>query len=235
MIKYDFLMKKLNFPQNLKFLAVLIFIILMNGCTITFQPGYIGFPRVPSPPPVIAAPIQQAVPRIRNLSALQTQPRQQTGTKSIASKKAKDSNLFLLAPLSYFDSQNGLITVKSNHNFKNTSIRLQSLLKTHGMKIFARVNHVILAKQAGKTLRPTELFLFGNPITSTRLMQCQQSIAIDLPLKILVWEDKKAQVWLSYNKPDFLTNRHNFANCAQKVIKKMVNQLTQIINEVSQD
>jgi len=114
---------------------------------------------------------------------------------------------------------NGLITVKSNHDVEKTADRLENVLKTKGMTVFARINHTEGARKVGKQLRPTQLVIFGNPKVGTPLMQCSQSIAIDLPQKALIWEDDKGQVWLSYNDPDYLAERHAINACGEVLAK----------------
>ena len=126
--------------------------------------------------------------------------------------------LFLLASLAYAD--NGMVSVKSSHEVKATADRLENMLKQKGMTVFARVDHAAGAKKVGKKLRPTELIVFGNPKVGTPLMQCRQSTAIDLPQKALIWEDEKGQVWLSYNDPNYLVERHGITGC-DEVVKKI--------------
>jgi len=110
-------------------------------------------------------------------------------------------------------SADGLITVKSPFSPKETMDRLENLLQQKGMTIFARVDHAAGAKKVGKTLRPSELLIFGNPQGGTPFMECAQTVGIDLPLKALVWEDATGQVWLGYNDPAFLAARHGVAQC----------------------
>ena len=117
----------------------------------------------------------------------------------------------LLASLAAADT--GLITLKSTHSVGETASRLESLLKEKGMIVFARIDHAEGAKKVGETLRPTELLIFGSPKVGTALMQCGQSIGIDLPLKALIWEDAGGQVWLTYNDPKSLAERHGIAQC----------------------
>jgi uncharacterized protein (DUF302 family) len=106
-----------------------------------------------------------------------------------------------------------LVAVKSPYSAKETLSRLEDLVKQRGLNVFARIDHAAGAAKIGKTLRPTELLIFGNPQGGTPLMECAQSAGIDLPLKALVWEDEKAQVWLGYNDPAFLAQRHGASNC----------------------
>lgn len=131
--------------------------------------------------------------------------------------------LFLLASLAYAD--NGIISVKSSHEVKATADRLENVLKQKGMTVFIRINHAEGAQKVGIKLRPTELVVFGNPKVGAPLMQCSQSTAIDLPQKALIWEDEKGQVWLSYNDPNYLVERHGITGCAE-VIKKIEEALS---------
>jgi len=102
----------------------------------------------------------------------------------------------------------GLTTVQSNFGPQDTMDRLEAEIKAHGMTVLARVNHAALAQQAGLALRPTEVILFGNPRGGTPLMQANQTLGIDLPLKALVWQDAVGKTWLSYNEPTWLARRH---------------------------
>lgn len=100
----------------------------------------------------------------------------------------------------------GLITVHSAHDVNTTADRMEAMLKNKGMTVFARVNHAAGAEKVGKTLRPTQLLIFGNPKAGTPLMQCRQQVGIDLPQKALIWEDADGQVWLTYNDPKYLVS-----------------------------
>jgi len=102
----------------------------------------------------------------------------------------------------------GLITVASTHDAAETGQRLEKTLAQKGVNLFAKIDHSAAARQVGMTLRPTLLFIFGNPQAGTPLMQSKQTIGIDLPLKVLVWEDEAGKTWLTYNQPAFLANRH---------------------------
>ena len=119
--------------------------------------------------------------------------------------------LCALAPSVF--AADGLIAVKSPHSAKDTMDKLEGIVKQRGLNVFARIDHAAGAIKIGKTLRPTELLIFGNPQGGTPLMECAQSAGIDLPLKALVWEDASAQVWLGYNDPAFLAQRQGAANC----------------------
>ncbi len=133
------------------------------------------------------------------------------------------SMLFVLLSRVLF-AQDGLITVKSAHDVKQTADRLEKVLKSKGLTVFDRIDHAKGAVLVGQKLLPTELIIFGNPAMGTKLMNCQRSVAIDLPLKALIWQDKKGQTWLSYNDPQYLYRRHHLKGC-EPVIKKMENAL----------
>jgi uncharacterized protein (DUF302 family) len=107
----------------------------------------------------------------------------------------------------------GLVEVKSSRSAKDTMSRLEDLVKQRGLTVFARIDHAAGAARIGKTLRPTELLIFGNPQGGTPFMECAQTVGIDLPLKALVWEDAAGQVWLGYNDPAFLAQRHAAPQC----------------------
>jgi uncharacterized protein (DUF302 family) len=125
--------------------------------------------------------------------------------------------LFFLVSLAYAD--NGLITIKSPYDVKKTADRFENALNSKGMTVFIRINHAEGARKVGQNLRPTELVIFGNPKVGTPLMQCGQSVAIDLPQKALIWQDEAGQVWLTYNDPNYLANRHNLRGCAEVIEK----------------
>lgn len=110
-------------------------------------------------------------------------------------------------------NEDGLIHVNSSHDMATSSERLINILTDKGMTIFAQINHSTGAAKIGESLNPTELVLFGNPQTGTPLMQNNQTAGIDLPQKILIWKDSNDQVWLTYNDPAYLANRHQLDNC----------------------
>lgn len=111
----------------------------------------------------------------------------------------------------------GLVSVKSPHSVKVTADRFEAAAKARGLNVFLRVDHAAGAKKIGKELRPTELLVFGNPQGGTPLMECAQSAGIDLPLKMLAWQDAAGHVWLSYNDPRYLAKRHKAGECAPVV------------------
>lgn len=119
--------------------------------------------------------------------------------------------VFLYSTLSI--AADGLITVKSPHGVKDTVDRFEAAAKARGLNIFLRLDHAAGAQKIGKDLRPTELLVFGNPQGGTPLLICAQSTGIDLPLKALAWQDSAGQVWLGYNDPQFLVDRHHATDC----------------------
>ncbi|MGH8727763.1 MAG: DUF302 domain-containing protein [Burkholderiales bacterium] len=117
------------------------------------------------------------------------------------------------------NAADGLVAVKSPHSVKDTADRLESALKEKGVTVIARVNHSQAAKKAGMDLRPTEVVIFGNPKAGTPLMQCAQTIGIDLPQKALIWQDEKSGVWLAYNDQRYLAKRHGITECGEALSK----------------
>jgi len=104
--------------------------------------------------------------------------------------------------------KNGIVDVPSNHSVDETVARLKNILQSKGITLFALIDHSGEANKVGMQMPPTKLLIFGNPKGGTPLMLAAPSIAIDLPLKILVWEDGQGKVWLSYNSPEYLQERH---------------------------
>ncbi len=132
--------------------------------------------------------------------------------------------VFILNPVFAGEKSDGLITKKSNHSADKTIERLQAILKKKGITIFARVSHTGGAKKAKIDLRKTELLIFGNPKLGSHFFTSNQTAGIDLPMKALAWQDKKGQVWLTYNDPSYVANRHNIKDRA-KFVKKMTGAL----------
>ncbi len=103
----------------------------------------------------------------------------------------------------------GIFAVPSCHSVNDTIERAKDSLRAKGVKMFALIDHDGEARAAGLQMRPTKVLLFGSPVVGTPLMIASPSIAIDLPLKLLVWEDEDAQVWISHNDSAFLQSRHD--------------------------
>jgi uncharacterized protein (DUF302 family) len=108
------------------------------------------------------------------------------------------------------ESGSGIIDKASNHSVDETVEKLKGILQAKGVTVFALVDHSGAAAKVGLKMPPTKLLIFGNPKAGTPLMVAAPSSAIDLPLKILIWEDVRGRVWLSYNSPAYLQERHGF-------------------------
>jgi uncharacterized protein (DUF302 family) len=106
-------------------------------------------------------------------------------------------------------SDNGIVSKPSNHSVDATVEKLKGILQAKGVALFALVDHSGEAEKVGLKMRPTKLVIFGSPKAGTPLMVASPSIAIDLPLKILIAEDANGKVWVSYNAPSYLKDRHN--------------------------
>jgi uncharacterized protein (DUF302 family) len=127
----------------------------------------------------------------------------------------------------------GLITMRSSHGPKDTMNRLEAQVKAKGMTVFARIDHAAGAAEAGLPLRPTELLIFGNARAGTPLMQAEQAIGIDLPLKMLVWEDASGATWLSHNDPAWIAKRHGLAGASEAAARAMAGALDAIARAVA--
>jgi uncharacterized protein (DUF302 family) len=121
----------------------------------------------------------------------------------------------------------GLTTIPSRFGPKETMDRLATEIQAKGMKVFARIDHAAGAAEVGLTLRPTELIIFGNARGGTPLMQSNQTVGIDLPLKALVWQDAAGKTFISYNEPSWMAQRHGVAN-AEPVVSNMTDLLSAI-------
>tara|TARA_R110001583_G_scaffold40778_6_gene130117 strand:- start:55 stop:507 length:453 start_codon:yes stop_codon:yes gene_type:complete len=136
------------------------------------------------------------------------------------------ATLLLTASFPLFATES-LIKYESQYSVKETADRFESIAKSKGLTVFARIDHQKNAGSVDLTLRPTEVIIFGNPKVGTPLMQCAQSVAIDLPQKILVSEDAEHKVWLTYNNPEYLKERHEMTGC-DEVIKKVSGVLSNL-------
>lgn len=106
-------------------------------------------------------------------------------------------------------SANGLISIPSRYSVPETIQKLRASIESHGMTVFAFVDHSGEAEKVGLRMQPTQLLIFGNPKGGTPLMQAAPTLAIDLPLKALAWQDDSGKVWVTYNDPACLRLRHN--------------------------
>jgi uncharacterized protein (DUF302 family) len=125
-------------------------------------------------------------------------------------------------------SAEGLVTIPSSHGPKETIDRLEAEVKSRGMTVFARIDHAAGAADVGLTLRPTTVLIFGNAKGGTPLMQSNQTIGIDLPLKALVWQDAAGKTWLSYNDPGWLAKRHGLGLEADPALRAVTGALAAV-------
>ena len=107
------------------------------------------------------------------------------------------------------EKNGGLINIPSSHSVDETVEKLKAILQSKGITIFALIDHSGEAIKAGMKMRPTKLLIFGNPKGGTPVMLAAPSSAIDLPLKILIWEDAQGKAWVTYNSPAYLQERHD--------------------------
>jgi uncharacterized protein (DUF302 family) len=127
----------------------------------------------------------------------------------------------------------GLTSVPSAHSVKETIDRFENDAMSKGMTIFARIDHAAGARAAGLALRPTELLIFGTAKAGTPLMQSHQTLGIDLPLKVLAWEDSSGKVHLSYNEPGWLAARHGDQGNGGEAAKQMTATLSAAVNRAA--
>ena len=123
----------------------------------------------------------------------------------------------------------GLVTIRSDRGPAETMNRLEAAVKERGLTVFARIDHAAGAKEVGLPLRPTSVLIFGNAKGGTPLMQSIQTIGIDLPLKVLVWEDASDVTWLSYNDPSWLAKRHGLPHGTDAVAGALAATLGAIV------
>ena len=126
------------------------------------------------------------------------------------------------------DGDHGLQHIESRYSVAETIERLEVTLKEKGIKIFARIDHAAEAESAGLIMRPTVVVIFGNPTGGTALMIAAPALAIDLPFKALAWQDAGGKVWLTYNKPGYLRDRHGFPEVLVKNLAGLVEMLASI-------
>ncbi len=117
---------------------------------------------------------------------------------------------------------NGITNKPSKYSVKETLDRLESVLKSRGITIFARIDQKAAAENVGLSMQPTELLIFGDPMAGTPLMNSYPSLSIDLPLKALAWESKDGRVILSYNSPEYLKQRHGLAEAPFRAVETLI-------------
>jgi len=122
----------------------------------------------------------------------------------------------------------GLITLRSAFGPEETMKRLEAEVRAKGLTVFAHLDHAAGAEAVGLPLRPTDLLIFGNARGGTPLMQAQQSVGIDLPLKALVWQDATGATWLSYNDPHWIAQRHGLDDATWAAVEALAGALKAI-------
>lgn len=137
--------------------------------------------------------------------------------------------LFFSLPLFAAD---GLITKASDHSVDETILRMKNVLAKKGIKVMAEVDHQANAAGVGLKMRKTKLLIFGNPKLGTPLMGSAITVGIDLPMKLLVWEDADGKVWLAYNDPYYLAKRHGIQD-QEAVLKKMAGALNKLTDKAA--
>lgn len=141
-------------------------------------------------------------------------------------------SISLLVPPAY--ALGGLIAYPSNHSTQSTMDKLESVAKTHGLKVFARIDHAAGAQSINQPLRPTQLLIFGHPKGGTPLLQCDQTWGIDLPMRVLAWEDEQGKNWLGYTDPAVLAHKHQAAGC-DAAFKRLTISLDALVREAVKD
>lgn len=124
----------------------------------------------------------------------------------------------------------GLVVKQSAHSVDETLDRLEQVLKTKGLTVFARIDHSAGAAKVQLDLRPTQVLIFGNPKMGTALMHSNQTVGIDLPMKVLSWKDKQDRVWVAYNDPAYLAQRHQIGDRGE-IINKMSGALGKLTDK----
>jgi uncharacterized protein (DUF302 family) len=122
----------------------------------------------------------------------------------------------------------GLTTLRSSFGPKETMDKLEAEVKAKGLTVFARIDHAAGAREAGLSLRPTEVLIFGNARGGTPLMQAAQAVGIDLPLKALVWQDAAGATWLAYNDPSWIAQRHGLGHEVEAAVRGMTAALAAV-------
>jgi uncharacterized protein (DUF302 family) len=129
-----------------------------------------------------------------------------------------------------FSSIEGLTSIPSSFSPNETTDRLEAQIRAKGVAIFARIDHAADAAEVGLPLRPTELIIFGNARGGRPLMESVQTVGIDLPLKVLVWQDPAGKTWISYNEPKWIVQRHGVADPGSTIDK-----MTDLLRAIARD
>lgn len=131
--------------------------------------------------------------------------------------------LLALMPLTAISGDNGIVSKPSPYPVSDTIDRIAAVAQQKGLTVFARIDHSGEAEKIGLKMRPTQLLIVGSPKAGTPLMTASPSLALDLPLKALAWEDQDGKVWVSYNSPEYLQKRHAVPGDLAKALSGIAN------------
>jgi len=136
---------------------------------------------------------------------------------------------FLMTIIIQAQDAKGLIKVKSANSVENTTEKAKNLIEEKGLTFFTKIDHRENAEKAGLEMKPTVVLIFGNPKLGTPIMKCQKTYAIDLPQKMLIYEDEEGTVWMAYNDQDYLVKRHKLKECEEEIekVKKALKSLAE--------
>jgi len=150
------------------------------------------------------------------------------GKKEDKMRKAVLAVVFLVVGFNAWAGPAGMVSKPSRHPVPETMDRLVAVLQAKGMTVFARIDHAGAAEKAGLSMRASQILIFGNPKGGTPLMVAAPTVAIDLPLKALAWEDADGKVWLGYNSPAWLKERHGVRGTAAAIaaLEKALDAIT---------
>ena len=126
-----------------------------------------------------------------------------------------------------------MIKIAANTNVEETTKKLVAILDSKGLKVFSVIDHKKGAESVSMELLPTTVIIFGNPSVGTKLMNCDQNVGVDLPMKYLIWDDKENKTWIGYWKPSLLANKYSLENC-QPVLVKMDDALAKFASLATQ-
>ncbi|MDX1422202.1 MAG: DUF302 domain-containing protein [Kiloniellales bacterium] len=126
-------------------------------------------------------------------------------------------------------AEDGLVKKLSARGVQTTMDSLQNLVENKGLTVFARIDHAAAAAEVGEDMLPTQLLVFGNPAIGTQLMTSQRTVGIDLPIKVLIWEEADGRVWIAYNDPAYLAERHGIKD-RRPVLEKMKAAISGIVS-----
>ncbi len=128
----------------------------------------------------------------------------------------------------------GLHRLRSGHDVETTMDRFEQSLRTQGFRVFIRIDYATKMKKVGLHVQPMQALVFGKPKLGARLIQCQPEIAIDLPMKVLIYQGEQGRVWLTYEDPHWLAKRHELGHCGAPLIQKMSAVLHQLARAATQ-